>query len=195
MIAPDLFPDAPKARQMFPSGTIVRGALIEDNYRWWLTRAWGPGPSIAIIGLNPSDANAERDDPTMLREIGFAFRWGYGSLIKFNLYPFISSSPAAMKRWRSGRNADHSARDAFIRNAEDAALRIESVETVWGAWGNGAEQDDLEYFFSALADTKCKGRSIYCLGTNADGSPKHTLARGTHRIPDDATLQVWGQIG
>ena len=187
----DLFPDAPRGKPKFPQGPIMRDALIEDNYRFWLSRAWGPGPSLGIVGLNPSDADAKRDDPTMLREIGFAFRWGFGSLIKFNIYPFISANPDAMRKWLETSDDDHSAREAKIRNMEDAAARLLTVDKIWAAWGNGAEQADLDYLHWALTDDQSRSVTLWCIGRNQNGSPKHTLARGVHRVPDDAELVVW----
>jgi hypothetical protein len=34
----------------------------------------------------------------------------------------------------------------------------------------------------------------YCMGTNKDGSPKHPLARGHNRIPDDQQPILWRTV-
>ena len=62
-------------------------ALIESNatfdkdrvYRFALWRFWDDGlPKIMFVGLNPSTADENKNDPTVRRCIGFAERWGFG---------------------------------------------------------------------------------------------------------------------
>ena len=51
-----------------------------------------------FLGLNPSRADGDRDDPTLRRLIGFAKGWGYRELLVLNLFARISPSPAALRR-------------------------------------------------------------------------------------------------
>lgn len=190
-----LLPDDTKPPPRRPVEPIVREALIEGNYRWWLKRAWGPGPAIAWVGLNPSTADGKRDDPTMSREIGFSFRWGFGSLVKLNLYPFIAANPAAMREWRSGWMTNPGlhgdAREAWIGNMHRAGDEIGRCQTVIAAWGEGAEDDHRDAFMEIVTDLVGRPIEWQCLARTASGAPRHTLARGTHRIPDDATPSLW----
>lgn len=193
--------DTPEiARPKFPSGVIVRDALIEDGCRFWLKRAWGPGPCIAWVGLNPSDADGERDDPTMLREIGFSYRWGFGSLIKLNIFPFISSSPAVM---RKARECD-ALMLSQMQNDEICAELLTKADARMAAWGNGATAEEVENWLAVIAmerdDLTIWGDGIAitdwkCLGTNANGSPRHTLSRGKNRVPDDFLPIPWQPQG
>jgi hypothetical protein len=78
-----------------PPEPIERTALIEGDYRWSLTRRWAPGPLLPWCGCNPSRADAEIDDPTIWREMTFAWRWGYGGIIKSLAVPHAINDRAA----------------------------------------------------------------------------------------------------
>ena len=81
--------------------TSASDAVISEDghYRWWLCRSLEQGEGLLLfIGLNPSRADGDRDDPTLRRLIGFARRWGYRELLVLNLFGRISPSPAALRR-------------------------------------------------------------------------------------------------
>ena len=64
-------------------GAGLRGAIVDAtaNYRYLLWRRWDDQrPSVGIVMLNPSRADATVNDPTIRRCIGFAQRWGYGGV-------------------------------------------------------------------------------------------------------------------
>ncbi|MCR9268190.1 MAG: DUF1643 domain-containing protein, partial [Alphaproteobacteria bacterium] len=62
-------------------------------FRWSLTRGWGVGTGTVYWQcLNPSDADATRNDPSVLRMCAFSQRWGYRRMILGNLAPLRSSS-------------------------------------------------------------------------------------------------------
>ena len=68
-------------------------------FRWWLTRRWQHGGRVLIfLGLNPSRADTERDDPTLRRLLGFAGDWGYDALAVVNLFARMSPSPSVLRR-------------------------------------------------------------------------------------------------
>jgi hypothetical protein len=198
----------------FPLEPIARTAEIDPlGYRWTAMRAWGSGPCIIWVLLNPSKADGRIDDPTMLRMIGFSFRWGFGSLKVMNVYPFISPSPAEMRRWRktwdfraweeTGMRSwekDKSTYSAFMHNIHLVTKHMSVEETTYvAAWGNGVDESDLKYFIDHVGfrfeDDEFGMMKMpvtwHCLGKNENGSPVHPLARGRNRIPDDATLKVW----
>ncbi|MBS0369022.1 MAG: DUF1643 domain-containing protein [Proteobacteria bacterium] len=192
-VMPTLF-DLPEKRLMMPPGPIMRSAEImrEANCRFVLKRAWGPGPCILWCGANPSDADDQRDDPTMLREIGFSFRWGFGSLVKINIEPYISSDPAEMQRW----TRDHTlSGELRMMNLDHVVNMMSKVEVRVAAWGNLIHSADVDEFVELVTEVgrahSIDGSRWKCLGTTNSGAPKHTLARGKHRIPDDAVLQDW----
>lgn len=65
-----------------------------NRYRWWLRRVWDArllsdgriANEVNFVMLNPSTADAEVDDPTIRRCIGFAKAWGFAALTVTNLY-------------------------------------------------------------------------------------------------------------
>ena len=67
------------------------------TYRYSLERTWDVDlPRCAFVLFNPSTADALEDDPTIRRCIGFADRWGFGSLEIVNLFAFRSTDPKGL---------------------------------------------------------------------------------------------------
>lgn len=160
--------------------TSMIGAVLSDDrqHRYWLWRRWAHGlPMLVTAMFNPSTADERKDDPTIKRLCGWANRWGYGGVLVVNLHSIRSADPAAV-RWmapgRSWGDAQHHA----LAHALDMAEQQETPVLV--GWGDLATDDDIRPFAEAAA-----GLPFICLGTNASGSPKHPMARGRARIPDD----------
>ena len=77
---------------------MIRQAVLDPTgrYRYFLARDWGNGPRVAFVMLNPSTADAEKDDATIRRCVGFAKLWGFASLGVVNLYGFRCTSPSRL---------------------------------------------------------------------------------------------------
>jgi len=137
----------------------------DGDYRYALFRRWGHGPTLCWLMLNPSTANAFREDNTSRRVIHFTKQAGnYGGLVIVNLFALRSTNPAAL--WRH-KDPIGPLGDQFIQT--QAAGRA-NVIAAWGTHGtrNGRGQ----HVAGMLADA---GVRLHCLGTNGDGSPKHPL--------------------
>jgi hypothetical protein len=68
------------------------------TYRYSLTRTWDISlPSVSFIGLNPSTADADRDDATSRVYIRYAERWGFGTLYICNLFALRSRDPRELR--------------------------------------------------------------------------------------------------
>jgi hypothetical protein len=154
------------------------------RYRWWLERCFvpagaEPGGRLLFIGLNPSAAAADRDDPTLRRLQGFARRWGFASLEVVNLFGRISASPAVLRRLPD---------PVGVENDRWIAERLKACDAVWLGWGNGglwrARQREVLQLIRAMAATTPVG----CIGVTAAGQPRHPLY-----APADSAWRPWGQ--
>lgn len=163
-----------------------RSAIISKclTYRYELRRIWdGRLPVLVVCMLNPSRADDQREDPTLLALIHFATLWGYGGLRIINLYAFRSPSPKEMfdagERAMGPENEKHTAAAVLYAKQNGGKMLV--------AWGNhGAERAT---FFAEWAHHQ--DVELICLGTTLSGAPKHPMARGKHRIPRNQQPIVW----
>ena len=142
-------------------------------YRWTLQRAWDQArPRLLFIGLNPSRADAERDDPTLRRLIGFARAWGFGALDVVNLFGRCSPSPAVLRRCNDpiGPENDHWLKEALAR------LQPQAGDALWLGWGNGGVWRQRDQQVLALLATKLPADlTLWAIGLTASGQPRHPL--------------------
>ena len=140
-----------------------RTAVISEceKYRYSLWRGWDETkPWVHFIGLNPSTADAEKDDPTIRRCINYAKDWGYGALGMLNLFAYRATSPKEMMK-----------ADDPIGPENDKYLQIAS-ETPWliiAAWGThgGYRHRDKE-IIQLIPD-------LHILALTKHGMPRHPL--------------------
>lgn len=159
------------------------GALmsVDGRYRYRLTRRIGPGLRIAaFIMLNPSTADADVDDPTIRRCIGFARRWGCGHLIVVNLFAFRATSPRDMMAAADPVGPDN--HEAVV-DAAEAATQLVPPDGVrgrlicaWGAHGGFMDQDRTVMGWLDEIDARPEA-----LGLTKHGHPRHPLY-----VPADA---------
>jgi len=145
------------------------------TYRYSLSRVWNPKrPSVMFVGLNPSTADEQEDDPTVRRCIGFARKWNLGGLILVNLFAYRSTDPAGLVEAGDPVGPGN---DKHILASARAAAR---VVLAWGTKGSLLDRD--QHVLSLLP-------SAHCLGVTKDGHPKHplylagnTVVRPFHRV-------------
>lgn len=133
----------------------------DERYRYRLRRIWGPEPPLVVIGLNPSTATAEIDDPTVQRCQGFARRWGHGGLVMLNLFAWRSTNPKVLTGLADPVGPDN---DQWL-------LQETTGRTTLCAWGNhGALRGRARAVCRLLA-----GRDLRCLGITNAQAPRHPL--------------------
>ncbi|MFM7267088.1 MAG: DUF1643 domain-containing protein [Cyanobium sp.] len=137
------------------------------RYRWWLGRCWdGALPRLLFVGLNPSRADGQRDDPTLRRLLAYAQAWGYGSLEVLNLFALVSASPQLLLRAGDPVGA---ANDTWLRGCLERCPR----GTLWIGWGNRGRWRRRDREVLSLAEAL--GHRPMALGCTALGMPRHPL--------------------
>lgn len=167
------------------SDKINRYATISEDgeYRYTLERRCvttdGNPRVLMLIGVNPSDANAERDDPTVRRGYGFCRTLGYGHLMMGN--KFARRSPDVKVLRRSGDPIGPE-NDVYLENL------MRHSDCVVAAWGPLAKLPEAlrQRWKAVVKIADACGQPLYCLGTAADGHPRHPLM-----LRADTKLELW----
>ena len=110
-----------------------KSAIISEDqkYRYELRRIWQSKTGLVCwVMLNPSTADANFDDHTIRRCMGYAARWGYGGIIVVNLFALRSTDPRNLYQSMQPIGPEN---DGYIFRASDEA----NITIV--AWGNQGE--------------------------------------------------------
>lgn len=144
----------------------TRGAVFDASgaYRYRLTRTWdAAGSPVVFIMLNPSTADALRDDPTIRRCVGFARQWGFGALEVVNLFAYRATAPRDLRAAAEPVGPEN---DQYLLRA---ARRGRCVVAAWGTSGCYMARDD------AVLRLLARTVDLYCLGATRCGCPRHPL--------------------
>lgn len=136
-----------------------------------------------FVLLNPSTADAFKPDPTVRECIKRATRLGADVLEIVNLFSMRTPYP------RDLRAAEPQSRGADVDNNRAIMDACRGAEWVIAAWGNDGHLADRD--LSVMTMLRSNKIALGCFGTTSDGSPKHPLARGKHRIPANRHLTPW----
>jgi hypothetical protein len=142
----------------------VAGARISEDgqYRYVLWRRLKPkGKTVLFIGLNPSTADAEADDPTVRAMMSFARRWNCGLLIIGNLMAYRATDPKKLRGVTDPVGPENAMHLLKMHAMADICV---------AAWGNGGSFGGLgRSVYEVLA------QPVFCLGINKTGHPLHPL--------------------
>lgn len=160
-----------------PLGYLEAGAVLSECgcYRYRLWRTWdAEKPTAAWVMLNPSTADAHRDDQTLRKVVGFSKRWGCGSVDVVNLFACRATDPAQLER------ESDPVGPLWLAHFVAAVTRADRIIVAWGT-ARFAKQRVVE----AARLLSLMTRPVLCLGTTTDGSPRHPvrLSYGTPLVP------------
>lgn len=182
------------------------GAEISDcgRYRYRLWRSWGDGPRLPFVMLNPSTADADQDDPTIRRCVGFARRESYVGIEVVNLFAWRATDPKDLA------DTPDDIIFGFPRNVDVLERLMADHPVVVAAWGArfaevvrrqktlSYQRPDIRGFvpnadygvsdhpkmIQAMANQN--DTQLVCLGVTADRSPRHPLM-----VRSDQRLIPW----
>jgi hypothetical protein len=112
--------------------------------------------------LNPSTADAMKDDPTIRKCIGFAKQWGYGGITVVNLFPLRATDPRELFTWED-ESADRDNYETIHAALAEHPVRI-------AAWGAHRIEPEREARMRTIL-----GPDARCLGKTKAGHPRHPL--------------------
>lgn len=165
--------------QLSLAGDCRKGADFSPcrTWRYALWRVWdweSHANNVMFIGLNPSTADENKDDPTIRRCINFAKSWGYGGIYMLNLYGFRATKPIDMVQFDDPVGPGNDEAFGYFRT------RVGLIVAAWGSlpvrWRPRVQWQTRIAHVAGLC------RPLHCLGMNADREPKHPLyIKGTQQ--------------
>lgn len=127
------------------TGSLFDGSLFDDSsrgatispcgrYRYDLWRRWDTGPLLGFVMLNPSTADADVDDATVRRCIGFARREGCAGIVVRNLFCLRSPKPKVLAAaLKAGDDVIGPDADLWLRELADNVFGVRWIVAAWGA--------------------------------------------------------------
>lgn len=160
---------------------LQSGAIFSpcERYRYHLWRVWNDElPILVWIMLNPSTADAEKDDPTIRRCIGFAKRDGYGGVSIRNVFAYRATDPRELEKVADPFGPENG---MALLNCRQVSLLTRLVV----AWGVPIVKLRRSNAYKDAANAAAINEA-YCLGTTKSGDPRHPLY-----VRGDAELITW----
>lgn len=130
--------------------------------------------------LNPSTADAEEDDNTIRRAIGFTRNLTpAGGLAVVNLFAYRATNPKKLLE------VDDPVGPANVATIRQRLADTPIVIAAWGAWWRQQPHPPRRIPIDQLA--AAAGHRLQCLGQTARGEPRHPLyvRAATHLEPYD----------
>jgi len=165
-----------------PDVDVRRSAVLSADglYRYSLVRRWAHDgrPPAQFIMLNPSTADADIDDPTIRRCVGFARALDTAGIVVVNLYAYRATKPADL--WKA---ADPVGPDANVHIASVASRAASTGAPLIAAWGANARPDRVAEVLRIIA---AHGAVLTALGVTKAAAPRHPLY-----LPATARPEPW----
>lgn len=166
---------------------MTRAAEVSScgKYRYSLSRIWAPKEVMHFVMVNPSTADADKDDATIRKCIGFAQRHHFGGIMVSNLFAFRAADVKELGQVEDPGciTTDGHNRAAMLQSANAYGITV-------FAWGARAKMPRVlagPAISAAKALLPRPQFSTYRIGDlTKSGDPRHPLMTG-YRQP----LTAW----
>lgn len=150
-----------------PNHYLENDAVISDcgAYRYLLRRVWDhKKPRALFVMLNPSTADARKDDPTIRSCVRLVTALGYGSLEVVNVFGYRATNPKELTVAADPIGPDN---EKIVMSA------INRCDVVICAWGAHPMAERNTTFLRGHIQSRRP--TAYCFGKTKGGAPKHPL--------------------
>lgn len=129
--------------------------------------------NLIVIGINPSTATNEKNDPTISRVNSYLKKYNFDGFKMLNLYPLRATNPNDLP-------LDFDL-DIHTKNLMEIKCALENSNAILCAWGNLIfKRAYLKKCFADISKLIIQSKiPTYCLGKTKSGNPLHPLARIT----------------
>lgn len=150
----------------------------DGKKRFELIRDWWSGDddvygTVLLVMLNPSTADAVKDDPTIRKAIGFAKRWGYTRLVVVNLLPNVETHPAKLPPVVAIDEENFEFISKWFAHVDTGIIVVG-----WGAMSFAMRRRLSKQKTRIRRMAREMGIQLWCIGTTKNGSPKHPSRAG-----------------
>ena len=150
------------------------------RYRYRLDRQIGMvGPVYAFFGINPSTADAEVDDATVRKWIGFSKRWGASRFIVGNVFAYRARDVSKLAGLADPHGPENN------KYLEQIIAEADVLVPCWGAVTKVPEPLRLS-FEQVMGTLAMSNKPVQHLGLTKAGNPRHPLML-SYKTP----LQDW----
>lgn len=167
---------------LLPNGTARFGTDWQGRevYRYLLTRELrGSGLPFVVVMVNPSTADANTDDATIRRCVGFARREGASRLVVANLFAYRATDVRTLRAVEDPIGPENNA------VLDEIARGFGRIVVAWGP--RSKLPSNLRWRTADVADRLTwHGAALCALAVCNDGQPAHPLM-----LPNSATPQPW----
>lgn len=161
-------------------------AIFENKknqlYRYFLSRQWGQLPPLIVIMLNPSTADAFKNDPTVQLIENLAKSMGFGGYIVLNVAAYRATEPADMLKQKDPIGQHNL--DVISWTVRAVINRWVITPAILLAYGNNVDKlpNGKQHVLSIIDTCKDIG-NLLCLEITKRNHPRHPLYFDTSKVP------------